>query len=83
MREAKIAGSVINISSVSGLNRGQFTGAAAYAASKAALDQLTKVLLQSCRTNPNYWNHPLVGQFSLSAGYLDNINPPMVHNGFM
>uniref|UniRef100_A0A7C8YL36 3-oxoacyl-[acyl-carrier-protein] reductase n=2 Tax=Opuntia streptacantha TaxID=393608 RepID=A0A7C8YL36_OPUST len=44
MREAKIAGSVINISSISGLNRGQFTGAAAYVASKAALDQLTKVM---------------------------------------
>uniref|UniRef100_A0A7C9ET67 3-oxoacyl-[acyl-carrier-protein] reductase n=1 Tax=Opuntia streptacantha TaxID=393608 RepID=A0A7C9ET67_OPUST len=44
MCDAKIEGSVINISSVSGLNRGQFTGAVAYATSKAALDQLTKVM---------------------------------------
>ncbi|KAJ8420604.1 hypothetical protein Cgig2_001737 [Carnegiea gigantea] len=44
MRDAKIAGSVINISSISGLNRGLKSGIMAYAASKAALDQLTKVM---------------------------------------
>ncbi|KAJ8443223.1 hypothetical protein Cgig2_017216 [Carnegiea gigantea] len=44
MRDANIEGSVINISSIAGLNRGQFTGAVAYATSKAALDQLTRVM---------------------------------------
>ncbi|PHT33218.1 hypothetical protein CQW23_29555 [Capsicum baccatum] len=45
MRDAKQAGgSVINISSVSGLNRVLVPGGLAYASSKAALDMLTKMM---------------------------------------
>ena len=45
MRDAKIGGSIVNISSTAGLNRGHLPGSVAYAASKAALNTLTKVLL--------------------------------------
>lgn len=45
MRDAKIGGSIVNISSIAGLNRGQLPGSAAYSASKAGLNTLTKVLL--------------------------------------
>ncbi|KAH7292346.1 hypothetical protein KP509_29G063400 [Ceratopteris richardii] len=44
MRAAKISGSIINISSTSSLERGLLVGNAAYASSKAALNQLTKVM---------------------------------------
>ncbi|KAK7393064.1 hypothetical protein VNO78_21516 [Psophocarpus tetragonolobus] len=44
MCDANIKGSVINISSVSGLNRGQLPGAVAYASSKAGVNMLTKVM---------------------------------------
>ncbi|CAJ1967786.1 unnamed protein product [Sphenostylis stenocarpa] len=44
MGEAQIKGSVINISSVAGLNRGQLPGAVAYASSKAGVNMLTKVM---------------------------------------
>lgn len=44
MRDANLGGSVINISSIAGLNRGQLPGATAYASSKAGLNTLTKVL---------------------------------------
>lgn len=43
MRDANVKGSVINISSISGLNRGQLPGGLAYAASKAAVNTMTKV----------------------------------------
>lgn len=43
MHDANLGGSVINISSVAGLSRGQLPGAAAYASSKAGLNTLTKV----------------------------------------
>lgn len=43
MRDADQGGSIINISSIAGLNRGQLPGGAAYASSKAALNTLTKV----------------------------------------
>ena len=45
MRDAKIGGSIINISSIAGLHRGHLPGSAAYTASKVALNTLTKVLL--------------------------------------
>ena len=45
MRSANIAGSIINISSISGLERGLFVGHSAYAPSKAAVNQLTKVCI--------------------------------------
>ncbi|XP_028761456.1 uncharacterized protein LOC114720033 [Neltuma alba] len=44
MRDAQIKGSIINISSVAGLNRGQLPGATAYATSKAGVNMLTKVM---------------------------------------
>ena len=44
MRDAERGGSIINISSVAGLDRGQLPGSAAYAASKAGLNTLTKVM---------------------------------------
>ncbi|CAN4118667.1 unnamed protein product [Withania somnifera] len=44
MRTAKQGGSVINISSIAGLNRGQLPGGLAYASSKIALNSMTKVM---------------------------------------
>lgn len=44
MRDAERAGSIINISSIAGLNRGQLPGGAAYSSSKAGLNALTKVI---------------------------------------
>lgn len=43
MRDAKLRGSVINVSSIAGLNRGQLPGGFAYVAGKAALNAITKV----------------------------------------
>lgn len=56
MRDANIQGSVINISSVAGLNRVQFTGAVAYVTSKAAMDQLTRIMaleMGTCKIRVN------------------------------
>ncbi|XP_061353079.1 uncharacterized protein LOC133297871 [Gastrolobium bilobum] len=44
MCDAQQKGSIINISSTAGLNRGQLPGAAAYASSKAGVNMLTKVM---------------------------------------
>ncbi|KAM7271699.1 hypothetical protein ACFE04_030913 [Oxalis oulophora] len=44
MRDGKQGGSVINISSIGGLERGQLPGGLAYAASKAAMNTMTKVM---------------------------------------
>ncbi|KAL5743677.1 hypothetical protein ACOSP7_026533 [Xanthoceras sorbifolium] len=44
IRDANQGGSVINISSIVGLNRGQLPGAVAYASSKAGLNTMTKVM---------------------------------------
>ncbi|XP_030926532.1 uncharacterized protein LOC115953146 [Quercus lobata] len=44
MRDAERGGSIINISSIAGLDRGQLPGGAAYAASKTGLNTLTKVM---------------------------------------
>ncbi|KAK2652089.1 hypothetical protein Ddye_011945 [Dipteronia dyeriana] len=44
MRDANQGGSVINVSSIAGLNRGQLPGAVAYASSKAGLNTMTKVM---------------------------------------
>ncbi|XP_057443125.1 uncharacterized protein LOC130734632 [Lotus japonicus] len=44
MRDACRAGSVINISSIGGLNRGQLPGGVAYSASKVGVNMLTKVM---------------------------------------
>ncbi|KAM0880390.1 hypothetical protein ACQ4PT_033606 [Festuca glaucescens] len=44
MRDAKIKGSVINISSVSGLNRGHLPGSIGYTSSKSAVHSVTKLM---------------------------------------
>ncbi|XP_078166154.1 uncharacterized protein LOC144560778 [Carex rostrata] len=44
MRDAKVKGAVISISSIVGVNRGQLPGAAAYAASKSGITALTMVI---------------------------------------
>ncbi|XP_073156296.1 uncharacterized protein [Henckelia pumila] len=44
MRDAKKGGSVINISSIAGLNRGQLPGSLAYSSSKTAVHALTNVM---------------------------------------
>ncbi|KAH6772205.1 Rossmann-fold superfamily protein [Perilla frutescens var. frutescens] len=44
MRDAQQGGSVINISSTAGLNRGQLPGSLIYATSKAAVNSMTKVM---------------------------------------
>ncbi|PIN19942.1 Reductase [Handroanthus impetiginosus] len=44
MRDAKRGGSVINISSITGLNRGQVPGSLAYSVSKAAVNTMTEVM---------------------------------------
>ncbi|KAK1420726.1 hypothetical protein QVD17_22553 [Tagetes erecta] len=44
MRDAKHGGSIINISSIAGLDRGQLPGALAYACSKTGVNTLTKVM---------------------------------------
>lgn len=45
IRDANRKASVINISSIAGLSRGQLPGAVAYASSKAGLNTMTKVTL--------------------------------------
>ncbi|KAL0919414.1 hypothetical protein M5K25_011508 [Dendrobium thyrsiflorum] len=44
MRDAKVKGCVINISSITGLNRGQLPGGLGYVASKTGLNAITKVM---------------------------------------
>ncbi|KAJ4970058.1 hypothetical protein NE237_003157 [Protea cynaroides] len=44
MRDANLQGSVINISSIAGLNRGVLPGGVAYGSSKAGLNTLTKIM---------------------------------------
>ncbi|KZV27369.1 2,4-dienoyl-CoA reductase isoform 2 [Dorcoceras hygrometricum] len=43
MRDAKFGGSVINISSIAGLDRGQLPGGLAYVCSKTAINSMTKL----------------------------------------
>lgn len=43
MRDANQGGSVINISSIAGLNRGVLPGCVVYSSSKAGLNAMTKV----------------------------------------
>ena len=44
MRDTNRSGSLINISSIGGLNRGHIPGGSVYGASKAGLNTLTKVM---------------------------------------
>ncbi|CBI32790.3 unnamed protein product, partial [Vitis vinifera] len=44
MRDAKNGGSIINISSIAALNRGQLPGGVAYVSSKSGLSAMTKVM---------------------------------------
>lgn len=43
MSDAQRGGSIINISSIAGLDRGQLPGSLAYSVSKAAVNTMTKV----------------------------------------
>lgn len=55
MRDSKRGGSIINISSIAGLHRGQLPGAVAYASSKAGLNAMTKVFALTLRSS-NFLN---------------------------
>ncbi|XP_051150828.1 uncharacterized protein LOC127265169 [Andrographis paniculata] len=44
MRDAQLGGSIINISSIAGLDRGQLPGGLAYSVAKAAVNTMTKVM---------------------------------------
>ncbi|PKU73633.1 uncharacterized protein LOC110102567 [Dendrobium catenatum] len=44
MRDAKVKGCVINMSSITGLDRGQLPGGLGYVASKTGLNAITKVM---------------------------------------
>ncbi|KAL5220066.1 hypothetical protein ABZP36_024779 [Zizania latifolia] len=44
MNDAKLKGSVINISSVAGLNRGHLPGSTGYTSSKSAMHYVTKLM---------------------------------------
>lgn len=45
MRDRNQGGSIVNISSIAGLDRGQLPGGVAYVSSKAAVNAMTKVSL--------------------------------------
>lgn len=45
MRDAKVKGSVINIASIAGLQRGQLPGGIAYTASKSGVIAITRVTM--------------------------------------
>lgn len=45
MQDAKHGGSIVNISSIAGLDRGHLPGALVYAASKTAVNTITKVFI--------------------------------------
>lgn len=50
MRDANHGGSIVNISSIAGLNRGQLPGGLAYATSKAGVNTMTKVdIILTCK----------------------------------
>ncbi|XP_019187443.1 PREDICTED: uncharacterized protein LOC109181924 [Ipomoea nil] len=51
MCNAKFGGSIVNISSISGLNRGQLPGGLAYTTSKTAVNALTRVMALELGTN--------------------------------
>lgn len=46
MRDAKVKGSVVNISSIGGIHRGNLPGGLAYTASKTGVNGITKVIYQ-------------------------------------
>ena len=48
MRDAKRGGSIINITSIAALNRGQLPGGVAYSASKTGLTAMTRVISLTC-----------------------------------
>ena len=59
MRDAEQGGSIINISSIAGLDRGQSPGGVAYGSSKAGLNTLTKVMLIAMQLFQNIGVIPL------------------------
>lgn len=52
MRDAQRGGSVINISSTAGLNRGHLLGGLIYSSSKSALNTMTKVFFSPQFSTP-------------------------------
>nr|GMD48092.1 3-oxoacyl-[acyl-carrier-protein] reductase FabG-like [Ipomoea batatas] len=54
MCNAKLGGSIVNISSISGLNRGQLPGGLAYTTSKTAVNALTRVPLSLLFLSPHF-----------------------------
>ncbi|XP_008808086.1 3-oxoacyl-[acyl-carrier-protein] reductase FabG-like [Phoenix dactylifera] len=80
MRDAKQKGSVINISSIGGINRGQLPGGIAYTASKAGVNAITKVMALELGAYNIRVNSIAPGLFSseITAGlmqrkWLDNV----------
>ena len=63
MRDAKLKGSVINISSIAGLNRGHLPGSIGYASSKSAVHSATKVAYCSSSENISFAPTFIVNQF--------------------
>lgn len=61
MRDANVKGSVINISSIAGLNRGQLPGGLAYSVSKAAVNSMTKVNV--IQFQPPKFSHVIIDFF--------------------
>ena len=59
MRDAEQGGSIINISSIAGLDRGLLPGGVAYDSSKAGLNTLTKVMLIAMQLFQNIGVIPL------------------------
>ncbi|KAJ9557904.1 hypothetical protein OSB04_012518, partial [Centaurea solstitialis] len=73
MRNAKHGGSVINISSIGGVNRIYTPGCIAYASSKAALNTMTKVMAMELGTNNIRVNSVSPGIFrtEITQGLMD------------
>lgn len=57
MRDAKLKGSVINISSIGAINRGHLPGGIAYAASKAGVNTITKVMFYVQILSSSWWSN--------------------------
>ncbi|XP_071717256.1 uncharacterized protein [Rutidosis leptorrhynchoides] len=73
MRNAKQGGSVINISSISGINRVFLPGCVAYASSKAAVNTMTKVMAMELGTNNIRVNciNPGIFRTAITQGLVD------------
>ncbi|KAJ9548131.1 hypothetical protein OSB04_020674 [Centaurea solstitialis] len=80
MRDAKQGGSIINISSISGLNRGELPGGLHYSSSKAAVVTLSKVMAMELgmykirvnSINPGLFKSEITGSL-LEKDWLKNV----------